>query len=308
MPEQPPLGGDQPKNGAGDSQRPSVEPLPPPRPSRVGATLKALFRARVTAGLITVLPVVVTIWLVRIVFEWTSDASKWVVDAYIHRFVNDQVLGQWGFDFEKWDKLQERLAEVGQSPTSEDFVQFLPAVAQWVIAIVSVVLTILFLYIIGFFAANIAGRRTIEFFERLVDRVPFVKTIYRSSKQIIAAFSGEQTQNFQRVALIPFPQEKMRSVGFVTSTFYDSITREELASVFIPTTPNPTTGYLQVLKRSELVELDWTIEEAVRTIMSGGMLRPDFLTMVPTGQVKEVRAKLAQQKAKGQRAEDFGKA
>jgi uncharacterized membrane protein len=71
----------------------------------------------------------------------------------------------------------------------------------------------------------------------------------------------------------------MRCVGFITATFKDSLTGEELATVFIPTTPNPTTGYLQILKRKELVELDWSVEDAVRTIMSGGILRPDFLTI-----------------------------
>jgi len=76
----------------------------------------------------------------------------------------------------------------------------------------------------------------------------------------------------------------MRSVGFITATFKDSLSGEELAAVFVPTTPNPTTGYLQILKRSDLVELDWSVEDAVRTIMSGGILRPDFLTIIPTSQ------------------------
>jgi uncharacterized membrane protein len=134
------------------------------------------------------------------------------------------------------------------------------------------------------FAANIVGRRTIDLFESFVDRVPLVKTVYRALKQILATFAGEQSQEFQRAALVPFPQEKMRSVGFITAIFKDSITGEELAAVFIPTTPNPTTGYLQILKRKELVELDWSVEDAVRTIMSGGILRPDFLTIVPGSQ------------------------
>jgi len=100
-------------------------------------------------------------------------------------------------------------------------------------------------------------------------------------KQILVSFSGDQTQNFHRVALIPFPQDRMRSVGFVTNVFTDSVTGEELCMVFIATTPNPTTGYLQIVRRSEITELDWSVEEAIRTVMSAGILKPDFLTMVP---------------------------
>ncbi len=73
----------------------------------------------------------------------------------------------------------------------------------------------------------------------------------------------------------------MRCVGFVTNIFRDSVTGEELCSVFISTTPNPTTGYLQILKRGDITELDWTVEEGVRAVMSAGILKPDFLTIVP---------------------------
>jgi uncharacterized membrane protein len=108
-----------------------------------------------------------------------------------------------------------------------------------------------------------------------------VKTVYHAMKQILSSFAGDQTQNFQRVALIPFPQDRMRSIGFVTNVFRDSITGEELCCVFIATTPNPTTGYLQIVRRSEITELDWSVEDAIRTVMSGGILKPDFLTIVP---------------------------
>lgn len=85
-------------------------------------------------------------------------------------------------------------------------------------------------------------------------RVPLVKTVYHALKQIFSSFAGDQTQNFQRVALVPFPQDRMRSVGFVTNVFKDSVTGEELCTVFIATTPNPTTGYLQIVRRCEITE------------------------------------------------------
>jgi uncharacterized membrane protein len=239
-----------------------------PHRSRIGATVKALIRTRVMAGVLVVLPIYVTILLIRFVFEVMRDSSQWVVLALLEtEWVQEHV---WKTKLPPDKPLDQFLAEY-------------PGL-DWGIAIFSVLLTILILYAIGVFTANIFGRRLIEMFENFVARVPMVKTVYRSSKQILATLAGGQTQNFQRVALVPFPQEKMRCVGFVTAMFHDSRSGEELACVFIPTTPNPTTGYLQILKRKDLVELDWSVEEAVQTIMSGGILRPDFLTIVPQGQ------------------------
>ena len=239
-----------------------------PHRSRIGATLKVLIRTRVMAGVLVVLPVYITIMLIKFVFGVMRDSSHWVVLALLEtEWVQEHV---WKTKLPPDKPLDEFLAEY-------------PGL-DWGIAIFSVLLTILILYAIGVFTANIFGRRLVEIFERFVARVPMVKTVYRASKQILTTLTGEQTQNFQRVALVPFPQEKMRCVGFVTAMFNDSHTGEELATVFIPTTPNPTTGYLQIIKRKDLVELDWSVEEAVQTIMSAGILRPDFLTIVPGAQ------------------------
>ena len=258
-------------------------------------------RTRISAGLLVVLPIYVTILLLKWVFSVMRDSSLWVVEAYLRSPLGESLLQKWLVDkpagYGAWsqanrdyvsathipvaDKLAFLEDHLGERLDTEAFFDVLPYAVEWLAAIVAVLLTIVILYAIGLFAANLLGRRIITSFENMLDRVPLVKTVYRSSKQILVTFAGEQSQEFQRAALIPFPQEKMRSVGFITSIFPDSVTGEELATVFIPTTPNPTTGYLQVLKREELVELDWSVEDAVRTIMSGGILRPDFLTIVP---------------------------
>jgi len=285
--------------------KPSPQPLARPRrgKSRVAATLRVLLRTRIMAGLLVVLPIYVTIWLLRAVFGLMRDSSLWVVEAYLRSPLGEGLLKSWRVakptGYKDWpdanpdflnaevrqipvtDKLDFLEFRLGHPPEMEDFFNMLPETVQWATAIVAVLLTIVILYAIGLFAANLLGRRVINTFESALDKVPLVKTVYRSTKQILSTFAGEQSQEFQRAALVPFPQEKMRSVGFITAIFKDSTTGEELAAVFIPTTPNPTTGYLQILKRKELVELDWSVEDAVRTIMSGGILRPEFLTIVP---------------------------
>lgn len=253
------------------------EPLSTPHPrqrkSRVARTMKALLRTRIMAGLLVVLPIYIVIVLIQVVFRIMRDSSQWVVLALLDIKWFQQYV--WKVELEGAETF-----DVNKLLTEHP-------VLDWGIAIFSVLLTISILYAIGVFTANIVGRRIIDLFESILDKVPLVKTVYRSSKQILSTFSGEQSQEFQRAVLIPFPQEKMRCVGFITALFNDSVTGEELATVFIPTTPNPTTGYLQILKRKELVELDWSVEDAVRTIMSAGILRPDFLTIVPGARQRE---------------------
>ena len=284
---------------------PEPQQAAPPRKrkSRVAATLKVLLRTRITAGLLVVLPIWITILLIKFVFGAMRDASLWAVEGYLRSPLAEPLLDRWkvpdhsaganGNLISVADALQNLQEVLGRVPTQEEFLGILSERVEWGIAIVSVLLTIIILYAVGLFTKNIVGRRAIDTFEHMLDQVPLVKTVYRSSKQILATFAGEQSQEFQRAALVPFPQEKMRCVGFITAIFNDSVTGEELATVFIPTTPNPTTGYLQVLRRKDLVELDWSVEDAVRTIMSGGILRPDFLTIVPgiqrTAELPETR-------------------
>lgn len=287
---------------------PPIDKPSHPRPSRVAATVKALIRTRISAGVITVLPLLVTLWVVRLIFQWMRDSSLWLVELYLRSWLGQPLLDSWqvpappavrarGVEavlnnvtasptlISVTDKLQLLEDRLGRPADMEEFFEILPAIVQWGTAIFSVLLTVFFLYVVGLFAANLVGRRVIQTFEQFLERVPLIKTIYRGLKQILASFSGDQTQSFQRVALVPFPQERMRCVAFVTNTFRDSETGDELCSVFIATTPNPTTGYLQILKRSEITELNWSVEEAIRTIMSGGILKPDYLTIVPNKQL-----------------------
>jgi uncharacterized membrane protein len=247
------------------------------RRSRIGFTVRGLLRTRITTGIITLLPLLVTLWVIKLIFGWMRDASQWVIQAFLLSHSGRPYLEYLQFDFERWG----RLTALGLPNPQEQFFQLMPAPVRWGIALLSVLLTIFVCYLVGLLAANVFGRRLIVWLEQLMTRVPLVKTVYHAVKQILSSFAGDQTQNFQRVALVPFPQDRMRSVGFVTNVFKDSVTGEELCSVFIATTPNPTTGYLQIVRRSEITELDWSVEEAIRTVMSGGILKPDFLTIVP---------------------------
>jgi uncharacterized membrane protein len=236
--------------------------------SRVLATIRALIRTRITAGLFTILPIIITVWMVRLLFYWLRDASLWIVDLFL--------LSSWGRDvIEKWGVTPEQLTAEGLAA--------LPVPMQWAISIFCVLSTFMLLYLIGLFTANMIGRRALEMVDQVAARVPFVKLVYGTLKQILGLFSTNQSKGFQRVALVPFPNELTRSVGFVTNTMTDSETGEELCAVFIATTPNPTTGFVFVLRRSDIIEVDWSVEDAVKLIMSGGILSPPYVTMLTGG-------------------------
>lgn len=133
----------------------------------------------------------------------------------------------------------------------------------------------LLLYVLGAVTANVLGRRLVHLGEAVVDRIPFVKAIYQATKNVVGTMSGGGKRAFRQVVLVPFPASDTRSVGFVTKEFRDRDTGEPMYAVFMATAPNPTTGFVLVLKQSDVVKLDWSVELAVKAVMSGGVLMPD---------------------------------
>ncbi len=151
-----------------------------------------------------------------------------------------------------------------------------PAVANWPWlwrALLSLGILLVVIYVLGEIAARTVGRRILGYGEAILLRVPFVKVVYRVSKQVVEAFQRPSARAFKSVVFLEFPRPGMRAVGFVTST----LTRPDGSvwkTIFVPTTPNPTTGFLQMVAASDLEETDMTVEEGVKMIMSLGVLVP----------------------------------
>jgi uncharacterized membrane protein len=151
-----------------------------------------------------------------------------------------------------------------------------PAVDNWpsgARAALSFAILIMVIYLLGLVARNILGRRVLQLGESVVLRVPFVKVIYAVSKQVVAAFQGQQSKAFKSVVFVEFPRQGMRAVAFLTG----EVAMEDGSlwnTVFIPTTPNPTTGFLQLVPVGAVVMTDYTVEEGIKMIMSLGALAP----------------------------------
>ncbi|MCK5523417.1 MAG: DUF502 domain-containing protein [Thiomargarita sp.] len=158
-----------------------------------------------------------------------------------------------------------------------------PSLAQWIVtldplflSIIAVIITLISFYLLGWMSTFVIGKRIIAFTESLLNRLPFVQTIYGSSKKLIAALQ-QKPGDTQRVVFIEFPSAPMKTVGFVTQTMIDEDTGQKLAAVYVPTTPNPTSGYLEIVPVDKIVSTDWTMEEAMTFIISGGAVAPERL-------------------------------
>ncbi|MBW2331253.1 MAG: DUF502 domain-containing protein [Deltaproteobacteria bacterium] len=144
----------------------------------------------------------------------------------------------------------------------------------WFLELVGFLIVIIGLYVLGWMVNRVVGKQVLNFFERLVDRLPVVHTVYGSVKKLISALQTEPDE-VERVVLIEFPNENMKTIGLVTRTMTDSDTGQKLAAVYVPTTPNPTSGYLEIVPVNRLVSTDWTIDEAMNFVVSGGAIAPE---------------------------------
>jgi uncharacterized membrane protein len=136
---------------------------------------------------------------------------------------------------------------------------------------------ILLILLVGFIASNIIGKRLIDYNDRLLQRLPLIKSIYTAARQIIDAFSVQGKRAFQKVVLLEYPRKGLFVLGFVTGSSKGEIqdkTHAHTLNIFVPTTPNPTSGMLILAPRSEVIDLEMTVEEGLKVIISGGLFEP----------------------------------
>lgn len=209
-------------------------------------------RRYLIAGIVTVIPIWITWWVFDFVFRRLSALGQPVVKALA----------------------------AGVEP-------YLPVVAEFVRqpafqTALGVFLTLSAVYLIGFLATLVVGRRLIALFDAIMERIPVVERVYGSTRRVLLAMQ-EKPRSVQRVVLISFPSRDMKAVGFVTRTFSDADTGEELAAVYVPTTPNPTSGYMEIVPLSQVVSTDWTVDEAMAFVISAGTITPERISLRPFG-------------------------
>jgi uncharacterized membrane protein len=144
----------------------------------------------------------------------------------------------------------------------------------WVQSLFALLATLVVIYLVGLLATRVFGQRLLAAVDGLIARIPLAQTIYGGAKKLLEMVQTKP-DGAQRVVLIDFPHAGMKTVGLVTRVFRNTVDGREYAAVYVPTTPNPTSGYLEVVPVESLTPTDWTMDQAMAFIISGGAIAPD---------------------------------
>ena len=142
-----------------------------------------------------------------------------------------------------------------------------------------IVLMLLILLVTGVLGANIVGRSTVGLWESLLERIPVVRSVYSAAKNFTEIVFSDSSQSFKKVLLIEYPRKGVYSLAFQTSSELGEVqgrTGEEVVCTFVPTTPNPTSGFIIIVPRREVTELDMDVDEALKMIISLGVVVPKW--------------------------------
>ena len=212
-------------------------------------------RRYILAGLLTIIPLWITWLVLRFLFNLLTRAGGPAIEWVAAR-------------------CPEPLKAILENPLFTSLLAILVVVAV--------------LYGIGRLTTVVVGRRILGLFEAVLARIPIVNVIYGAVKKLVPVLQEKPGGGLQRVVLIDFPSPEMKTVGLVTRVLTDSNTGRELAAVYVPTTPNPTSGYLEIVSFERVSSTDLTLDEAMAFIMSGGAVAPDAMNYYhPTSPDKE---------------------
>ncbi|SPF81262.1 DUF502 domain-containing protein [Pseudoprimorskyibacter insulae] len=202
--------------------------------------LFARFRSSFLTGIVVIAPVGMTIWLIWTLMGW--------VDGFVLPLVPDR--------FNPEEYIGINLRGVG------------------------VIIFLLFTIFVGWVAKGLIGRSMIRFAESLVERMPVVRSIYSGVKQIAETVFAQSERSFEKACLIEYPRKGIWAIGFVSTVAKGEVrdraqTSGELMSIFVPTTPNPTSGFLLYFPKEDVIELEMTVEDAAKLVISAGLVYPN---------------------------------
>ncbi|WP_269525593.1 DUF502 domain-containing protein [Coraliomargarita parva] len=150
---------------------------------------------------------------------------------------------------------------------------------QLLLEAISVLVVFILITLLGFGSRLVIGRMLLNTFERALDRLPFINSVYRTVKQIVDTFSQQKKAVFQEVVLLEYPRSRSYVIGFLTgkaSGETQAVTGESIVNVFIPTTPNPTSGFLLMLPEEDITRLEMSVVDGMKLIISGGAVVPPY--------------------------------
>ena len=207
----------------------------------------ARLRTSFLTGIVVIAPVALTLWLIWSVIGWFDGfVLPFVPDAYRPEQILNTIFG---YD------LKLNIRGVG------------------------VVVFLVFATLVGWLAKGLIGRSFIRYAENLVNRMPVVRSLYSGIKQIAETVFAQQERSFEKACMIEYPRKGIWAIGFISTTAKGEIAERNslegpMVSVFVPTTPNPTSGFLLFFPKADIVELDMSIEDAAKLVISAGLVYP----------------------------------
>ena len=217
--------------------------------TKTGAAMSSLsIKRNVLIGVLALVPIWITLTLMGLFLSFIRDQASPLID---------QVTKSLGPSSPAWQAVID---------------------ASWFQTFIAVVFLLLFFYVVGWLTSQWIGRQTMQLIDNVVARIPIAKSIYRAVKGITDAMQSHSSEN-DKVVLVDFPSSGLRSFGLVVKVTKDSVTGEDLAIVFVPTSPNPTSGFVEISPLSALTFTNWTVEEAMSFLMSGGVDLPSSVTI-----------------------------
>ncbi len=219
------------------------------------ASRMASLRASFLTGIVVIAPVGLTVWLIWTVIGWV-DGFVWpfVPEAYQPEALLNRFLGT-------------------RDPSDPDWISVN-------VRGVGVIVFLLFTLFVGWIAKGLIGRSLVRYAENVVERVPIVRSIYSGAKQIAETVFNQEDRSFEKACLVQYPRKGIWAVGFVSTQAKGEISRRaetsgRLLSVFVPTTPNPTSGFLLFFPEEDVIELNMTVEQAAKLVISAGLVYPN---------------------------------
>ena len=215
------------------------------------------FRNSFLTGVVVIAPVGFTVWLVWTVIGW--------IDGFVLPFVPSQYQPE----------------EILKAILGED--------VRVNIRGLGVVFFLVFTTFIGWIAKGLLGRTFIRSAENLVNRMPVVRSVYSGVKQIAETVFAQADRSFEKACLIEYPRRGIWAIGFISTTAKGEVSKragsgQKIQSIFVPTTPNPTSGFLLFFPAEDVIELDMSVEDAAKLVISAGLVYPEDLP------VKEIKA------------------
>jgi uncharacterized membrane protein len=153
-------------------------------------------------------------------------------------------------------------------------------------------MTFLIILLVGILTTNIFGKKLLHLGETIVEKIPFVRSIYRGTKQVVVSFAHADTDSFKKVVLIEFPRKGLHAIGFVTGETSGEVqehTSDRVINVFVPTTPNPTSGFLVFSPKDQVQEIAMSIEDGIKYVVSGGIVDNQIQDLPLATDVEEIK-------------------